>query len=45
MDLVTNQWWFVAAAAIGVCFATGLAHGVELGTLWHATEESVGDRP
>lgn len=43
VKLVTNQLWFVAAAAIGEGFATGLAHGVDLGTLWHAIKESVGD--
>lgn len=43
VKLVTNQLWFVAAAAIGEGFATGLAHGVELSTLWHAIKESVGD--
>ncbi|MGB3736873.1 MAG: NAD(P)-dependent oxidoreductase, partial [Ilumatobacter sp.] len=43
VKLVTNQLWFVAAAAIGEGFATGLANGVELGTLWHAIKESVGD--
>lgn len=43
VKLVTNQLWFVAAAAIGEGFATGLSHGVELSTLWHAIKESVGD--
>lgn len=43
VKLVTNQLWFIAAAAIGEGFATGLAHGVELGTLWAAIKESVGD--
>lgn len=43
VKLVTNQLWFVAAAAIGEGFATGLAHGVDLSTLWHAIKESVGD--
>ncbi len=43
VKLVTNQLWFVAAAAIGEGFATGLAHGVDLGTLWYAIKESVGD--
>ena len=43
VKLVTNQLWFVAAAAIGEGFATGLAHGVELDTLWLAIKESVGD--
>jgi 3-hydroxyisobutyrate dehydrogenase/2-hydroxy-3-oxopropionate reductase len=35
--------WFVAAAAIGEGFAVGIANGVELGTLWRAIRESVGD--
>jgi 3-hydroxyisobutyrate dehydrogenase len=43
VKLVTNQLWFVAAAALGEGFATGMANGVELGTLWHAIKESVGD--
>ncbi|MFK7919687.1 MAG: NAD(P)-dependent oxidoreductase [Ilumatobacter sp.] len=43
VKLVTNQLWFVAAAAIGEGFATGLAHGVDLATLWRAIKESVGD--
>jgi len=43
VKLVTNQLWFIAAAAIGEGFATGIANGVELGTLWHAIKESVGD--
>lgn len=43
VKLVTNQLWFVAAAAIGEGFAVGMANGVELGTLWGAIKESVGD--
>jgi 3-hydroxyisobutyrate dehydrogenase len=43
VKLVTNQLWFIAAAALGEGFAVGLANGVELGTLWHAIKESVGD--
>ena len=43
VKLVTNQLWFIAAAAIGEGFATGIANGVELGTLWGAIKESVGD--
>lgn len=43
VKLVTNQLWFIAAAAIGEGFATGIANGVELGTLWHAIQNSVGD--
>ncbi len=42
VKLVTNQLWFVHAAALGEGFALGLANGVELGTLWHAIQESVG---
>lgn len=43
VKLVTNQLWFIAAAAIGEGFAMGIANGVELGTLWHAIKNSVGD--
>ena len=43
VKLVTNQLWFVAAAAIGEGFATGVANGVDLDTLWYAIKESVGD--
>jgi 3-hydroxyisobutyrate dehydrogenase len=43
VKLVTNQLWFIAAAAIGEGFAVGMANGVELGTLWAAIKESVGD--
>lgn len=43
VKLVTNQLWFIHAAAIGEGFALGMANGVELGTLWHAIKESVGD--
>lgn len=43
VKLVTNQLWFIAAAAIGEGFATGMANGVELGTLWEAIKDSVGD--
>ncbi len=43
VKLVTNQLWFIAAAAIGEGFAVGLANGVDLETLWHAIKESVGD--
>jgi 3-hydroxyisobutyrate dehydrogenase/2-hydroxy-3-oxopropionate reductase len=43
VKLVTNQLWFIAAAAIGEGFAIGIANGVELGTLWGAIKESVGD--
>ncbi len=43
VKLVTNQLWFVAAAAIGEGFALGMSHGVELGTLYKAICDSVGD--
>jgi 3-hydroxyisobutyrate dehydrogenase/2-hydroxy-3-oxopropionate reductase len=43
VKLVTNQLWFIAAAALGEGFALGVAHGVDLGTLWHALQHSVGD--
>jgi 3-hydroxyisobutyrate dehydrogenase-like beta-hydroxyacid dehydrogenase len=43
VKLVTNQLWFVAAAALGEGFAVGLANGVELGVLWRAISSSVGD--
>ncbi len=43
VKLVTNQLWFIAAAAIGEGFAVGMANGVELDTLWHAIQASVGD--
>lgn len=43
VKLVTNQLWFVAAAAIGEGFATGMSNGVSLDTLWYAIKESVGD--
>lgn len=41
--LVTNQLWFVHAAAIGEGFALGLANGVALDVLWDAITDSVGD--
>ncbi|MEM7340815.1 MAG: NAD(P)-dependent oxidoreductase [Actinomycetota bacterium] len=41
--LVTNQLWFVHAAALAEGFALGMANGVELATLWEAITESVGD--
>ena len=43
VKLVTNQLWFIHAAALGEGFALGLANGVELGTLWDAIKNSVGD--
>ena len=43
VKLVTNQLWFIHAAAIGEGFALGMANGVDLGSLWEAIRESVGD--
>lgn len=43
VKLVTNQLWFVASAALGEGFGLGMAHGVELATLYRAICESVGD--
>lgn len=43
VKLVTNQLWFINAAAIGEGFAVGMANGVNLETLWYAIKESVGD--
>ncbi len=41
--LVTNQLWFIHAAALGEGFALGLANGVALDVLWDAITDSVGD--
>jgi 3-hydroxyisobutyrate dehydrogenase len=43
VKLVTNQLWFISAAALGEGFAVGMAHGVDLGVLYRAIIESVGD--
>lgn len=43
VKLVTNQLWFVAAAALGEGFAVGLTHGVDLRVLWDAILGSVAD--
>jgi 3-hydroxyisobutyrate dehydrogenase len=43
VKLVTNQLWFIAAAALGEGFAIGLANGVDLGVLWNSIANSVGD--
>ena len=43
VKLVTNQLWFVHAAAIGEAFALGMANGVELGVLYDAIRDSVAD--
>lgn len=41
--LVTNQLWFIHAAAIGEAFAVGTANGVELDVIWESIKDSVGD--
>lgn len=41
--LVTNQLWFIHAAAIGEGFALGMANGVALEVLWEAMKDSVAD--
>ncbi|MEM9652959.1 MAG: NAD(P)-dependent oxidoreductase [Actinomycetota bacterium] len=41
--LVTNQLWFIHAAALGEGFALGMANGVSLGVLWDAIKDSVAD--
>ncbi len=41
--LVTNQLWFIHAAALGEGFALGMKNGVELDVLWDAIQDSVGD--
>jgi 3-hydroxyisobutyrate dehydrogenase len=41
--LVTNQLWFIHAAAIGEGFALGIANGVEIGVIWDAMKGSVAD--
>jgi 3-hydroxyisobutyrate dehydrogenase-like beta-hydroxyacid dehydrogenase len=43
VKLVTNQLWFIAAAALGEGFALGVQHGVPLHILWTAIRSSVGD--
>ena len=43
VKLVTNQLWFVHAAALAEGFAVGVGHGVELSVLWDAIKDSVGD--
>jgi 3-hydroxyisobutyrate dehydrogenase-like beta-hydroxyacid dehydrogenase len=43
VKLVTNQLWFISAAALGEGFAVGMQHGVELAVLWDAIKDSVGD--
>ncbi len=41
--LVTNQLWFIHAAALGEGFALGMANGVKLDVLWEAMKDSVAD--
>ena len=43
VKLVTNQLWFIAAAALGEGFALGMANGVDLAVLYDAIQDSVGD--
>ena len=43
VKLVTNQLWFVHAAALAEGFATGMRNGVDLDTVWRAIRESVAD--
>ena len=43
VKLVTNQLWFVGAAALAEGLAVGVRNGVELGGLWEAITASVGD--
>ncbi|HIL46944.1 MAG TPA: NAD(P)-dependent oxidoreductase [Acidimicrobiia bacterium] len=43
VKLVTNQLWFIAAAALGEGFALGMANGVALDVLYDAITDSVGD--
>lgn len=43
VKLVTNQLWFVSAAALGEGLAVGVANGVEIDDLWEAIKHSVAD--
>jgi 3-hydroxyisobutyrate dehydrogenase len=43
VKLVTNQIWFINAAAIGEALVLGKKAGVELTVLWNALKNSVGD--
>jgi 3-hydroxyisobutyrate dehydrogenase-like beta-hydroxyacid dehydrogenase len=43
VKLITNQIWFINAAAIGEGLVLGKKSGVELDVLWHAIKNSVGD--
>lgn len=43
VKLITNQVWFVNAAAIGESLALGRKAGIDLEVLWDALKNSVGD--
>ncbi|WP_419554422.1 NAD(P)-dependent oxidoreductase [Candidatus Poriferisodalis sp.] len=43
VKLVTNQLWFVGAAALAEGLAVGVRNGVDLGDLWEAIKDSVAD--
>ncbi len=43
VKLVTNQMWFIQAAALGEGFAVGVQHGVDMAVLWEAMKQSVAD--
>jgi 3-hydroxyisobutyrate dehydrogenase len=43
VKLVTNQIWFINAAAIGEAFALGVKGGVDPLTVWEALKQSAGD--
>ena len=43
VKLVTNQLWFVGAAALAEGLAVGVRNGVQLGGLWEAIKDSVAD--
>ncbi|MEM7030755.1 MAG: NAD(P)-dependent oxidoreductase [Chloroflexota bacterium] len=43
VKLITNQIWFINAAAIGEALALGKKSGIDLLVLWEALKNSVGD--
>ena len=43
IKLITNQIWFINAAAIGEAFALGVKSGVHPLTVWEALKQSAGD--
>lgn len=43
VKLITNQLWFIHAAALGEAFATGLQNGVDIETIWLSIKNSVAD--